>query len=129
MSEAGLAQIDALRDEGAVPDETAERTRAMRDFRRRRFAARLDGDTSIDERSARYQSFMLRHVIGAERDALVPPCATPGHQVPTTSAGRWSGIWIWRRRGCRRGRCADQGWWRRRYRPSVIPVAELLPSG
>jgi Na+/H+ antiporter len=70
MSEAGLARIDALRDEGAVADETAERTRAMRDFRRRRFAARLDGDSSIDERSARYQSFM-REVIGAERDALV----------------------------------------------------------
>jgi CPA1 family monovalent cation:H+ antiporter len=70
MSEAGLAKIDALRDEGAVPDETAERTRAMRDFRRRRFEARLDGDSSIDERSARYQEFM-REVIGAERDALV----------------------------------------------------------
>ncbi len=70
MSEAGLAKIDALRDEGAVPNETAERTRAMRDFRRRRFEARLDGDSSIDERSARYQEFM-REVIGAERDALV----------------------------------------------------------
>jgi CPA1 family monovalent cation:H+ antiporter len=70
MTEAGLARIDALVDEGAVPAETAERTRALRDFRRRRFAARMDGDSSIDERSARYQRFM-REDITAERDALV----------------------------------------------------------
>ena len=70
MAEAGLAAIDALSEDGWVPSETAERTRAMRDFRRRRFAARMDGDSSIDERSERYQRFM-REVISAERDALV----------------------------------------------------------
>jgi len=70
ITEAGIARIDALTEEGAVTPETAERTRALRDFRRRRFEARMDGDASIDERSARYQSFM-REVIGAERDALV----------------------------------------------------------
>jgi hypothetical protein len=53
-----------------VSSETAERTRAMRDFRRRRFAARMDGDSSIDERSERWQRFM-HEVIAAERDALV----------------------------------------------------------
>jgi CPA1 family monovalent cation:H+ antiporter len=70
MTEAGLSRIDALTEEGMVAPETAERTRALRDFRRRRFAARMDGDSSIDERSARYQEFM-REVIAAEREALV----------------------------------------------------------
>jgi CPA1 family monovalent cation:H+ antiporter len=70
MAEAGIARIDALAEEGWVADETAERTRALRDFRRRRFVARMDGDDSIDERSQRYQRFM-HEVISAERDALV----------------------------------------------------------
>jgi monovalent cation/hydrogen antiporter len=70
MAEAGLARIDSLSEDGWVSSETAERTRAMRDFRRRRFAARMDGDSSIDERSERYQRF-LREVISAERDALL----------------------------------------------------------
>jgi monovalent cation/hydrogen antiporter len=70
MTEAGLARIDALVEEGSVASETAERTRALRDFRRRRFEARMDGDSSIDERSQRYQDFM-HQVIAAEREALV----------------------------------------------------------
>jgi monovalent cation/hydrogen antiporter len=70
MTEAGLARIDALTDEEWVSSETADRTRAMRDFRRRRFEARMDGDSSIDERSQRYQKFM-HEVIAAEREALV----------------------------------------------------------
>jgi CPA1 family monovalent cation:H+ antiporter len=70
MAEAGLSRIDALSEDGWVSPETAERTRAMRDFRRRRFAARMDGDSSIDERSERWQRFM-REVIAAEREALV----------------------------------------------------------
>jgi CPA1 family monovalent cation:H+ antiporter len=70
MAEAGIARIDALADDGAVAAETAERTRALRDFRRRRFVARMDGDDSIDERSQRYQEFM-HEVISAEREALV----------------------------------------------------------
>jgi CPA1 family monovalent cation:H+ antiporter len=69
-SEAGLARIEALLEDGAVHPETAERTRALRDFRRRRFEARRDGDTSIDERSQRFQDFM-HEVIAAEREALV----------------------------------------------------------
>jgi CPA1 family monovalent cation:H+ antiporter len=70
MAEAGISRIDALTEDGWVSTETAERTRAMRDFRRRRFAARMDGDSSIDERSQRYQRFM-HEVIAAEREALV----------------------------------------------------------
>jgi CPA1 family monovalent cation:H+ antiporter len=70
MTEAGIARIDELTEEDWVASDTAERTRALHDFRRRRFAARMDGDSSIDERSARYQRFM-REVITAERDALV----------------------------------------------------------
>jgi monovalent cation/hydrogen antiporter len=70
MAEAGLARIDSLTEDGWVSVDTAERTRAMREFRRRRFAARMDGDSSIDERSQRYQRFM-HEVIAAERDALV----------------------------------------------------------
>jgi len=69
-TEAGLARIDELLADGSVSPETAERTRALRDFRRRRFEARIDGDGSIDERSRRYQDFM-HQVIAAERDALV----------------------------------------------------------
>jgi monovalent cation/hydrogen antiporter len=70
MAEAGIARIDALTEDGWVSADTADRTRAMRDFRRRRFAARMDGDSSIDERSERYQRFM-REVISAEREALI----------------------------------------------------------
>jgi Na+/H+ antiporter len=70
MAEAGISRIDELTEDGWVSSETAERTRAMRDFRRRRFAARMDGDSSIDERSERWQRFM-HEVIAAERDALV----------------------------------------------------------
>jgi Na+/H+ antiporter len=70
MTEAGIARIDALTDEDWVTSETADRTRAMRDFRRRRFEARMDGDDSVDERSQRYQRFM-HEVIAAEREALV----------------------------------------------------------
>jgi CPA1 family monovalent cation:H+ antiporter len=70
MTEAGIARIDALTDEDWVTSETADRTRAMRNFRRRRFEARMDGDSSVDERSERYQRFM-HEVIAAERAALV----------------------------------------------------------
>jgi CPA1 family monovalent cation:H+ antiporter len=70
MTEAGIARIDELTEEDWVASDTAERTRALHDFRRRRFAARMDGDSSIDERSRRYQDFM-HQVIAAEREALV----------------------------------------------------------
>jgi CPA1 family monovalent cation:H+ antiporter len=69
-AEAAIERIDQLAEEEWVHPETADRTRQLLDFRRRRFVARQDGDTSIDERSARYQRLM-HEVIAAERDAIV----------------------------------------------------------
>lgn len=69
-AEAAVARVEELTAEDWVREDTAERTRGVFDFRRRRFAARLDGDGSIDERSERYQRLM-HEIIDAERAALL----------------------------------------------------------
>jgi CPA1 family monovalent cation:H+ antiporter len=69
-AEAAIERLDELADEPWVAEDTAERTRRLFDFRRQRFASRIDGDGSIDERSERYQRLM-HEVIRAERSALV----------------------------------------------------------
>ncbi len=72
-AEAAVDRVDELAIEDWVRADTAERTRGLYEFRRRRFAARLEGgeeDGSIDERSGRYQR--LQHeVIAAEREAIL----------------------------------------------------------
>jgi CPA1 family monovalent cation:H+ antiporter len=72
-AEAAVDRLDDLAAEEWVRPDTAERTRGLLDFRRRRFAARLDGggeDVVIDERSGRYQRLM-HEIIAAERQAIL----------------------------------------------------------
>ncbi|HYZ70561.1 MAG TPA: Na+/H+ antiporter [Thermoleophilaceae bacterium] len=73
-AEAGLARVDELADADWTHEATVERLRGLFDLRRRRFAARADGDGSGDEahelRSAQYVRLM-RETIGAQRMALL----------------------------------------------------------
>ncbi len=71
---AAIAKVDELSEQDWVRADTAERVRGMYEFRRRRFAARMDdGDgegADIDGRSADYQR-LLREILGAQRQSLV----------------------------------------------------------
>ena len=69
--DAGLARLEELVDEDWVREDTAERVRAMYDFRRNRFTARLDDsdDGGIEERSLNYQR-LRRELLDAERGAV-----------------------------------------------------------
>jgi monovalent cation/hydrogen antiporter len=76
-AEAALARIDELKDEDWVREDTAEWIRNLYEFRRRRFATRLDGqpengeeDGDPEERSLAFQHFR-RELLGAERAALL----------------------------------------------------------
>src|ERR671920_1375318 len=76
-AEAALARLDELADEGRVREDTATRMRDLYEYRRRRFAARLSGQTEsgevgdgYEERSLAYQRFR-RELLGAERAALL----------------------------------------------------------
>jgi len=72
-TETALATIDELAGEEWTRDETAERMRAMYDYRRSRLAARAgeteDGD-GYEHRSRKYQK-MVRRVLDAQRAELV----------------------------------------------------------
>jgi Na+/H+ antiporter len=70
---AGLARLEELVGDGGVREDTAERVRALYNFRRDRFRSRLegeDGDGSIEERSQSYQRLM-HELIEAERLKVV----------------------------------------------------------
>ena len=76
-AEAALEKIDELEDEDWVREDTAEWIRNLYEFRRRRFAARLDGQPESDggeddpeERSLAFQR-LRRELLGAERAALL----------------------------------------------------------
>jgi CPA1 family monovalent cation:H+ antiporter len=76
-AEAALEKIDELEDEDWVREDTAEWIRNLYEFRRRRFAARLDGQPENDggeddpeERSLAFQR-LRRELLGAERAALL----------------------------------------------------------
>jgi CPA1 family monovalent cation:H+ antiporter len=70
-AEAALERLDELAQEDWVREDTAERMRGTYDFRRRRFAARLEGDADgIESRSADYQRLRVA-LLDAERDALL----------------------------------------------------------
>jgi len=79
---AAIDQIDELADEDWVAAQTVERTRAMFDYRRRRFSSQIgnglpsgasdeeqEDDFDYEERAQAYQRFM-HEVIGAQRAAL-----------------------------------------------------------
>ena len=73
-TQAALQRIDELRDEPWVRGETADRVYALYDYRRRRFAARFDGDgtesQSMEERSADFQR-LTREILEAQRARVV----------------------------------------------------------
>jgi CPA1 family monovalent cation:H+ antiporter len=71
-AEAALARLEELIPEDWVRDDTAERLRGLYNFRRDRFAARLDGDGDgeIENRSTNYQR-LRRELLEAERNAIV----------------------------------------------------------
>lgn len=76
-AEAALARLEELEDEGRVREDTAERMRAVYEYRRRRFVARSgvcgrdgDGREDYEGRSAAYRR-VVGELIGAQRRALV----------------------------------------------------------
>jgi CPA1 family monovalent cation:H+ antiporter len=75
-AEAALERIEQLEDEDWVREDTVRWIRNLYDFRRRRFAARLDGEPENDEdgdpeeRSLAFQR-LRRELLGAERAALL----------------------------------------------------------
>jgi monovalent cation/hydrogen antiporter len=70
-AEAALARLDELGAEEWTRDDSVDRMRRLYDYRRRRFAARADGDDSdgIEERSAAYQR-LQREILNAQRAEL-----------------------------------------------------------
>ena len=70
-AKAAIARIDDLVAEDWVRDATADRMRALYDYRLRRFAARFDDgdDGSIEEQSMSYQR-LRREALDAERGAV-----------------------------------------------------------
>jgi CPA1 family monovalent cation:H+ antiporter len=71
---AAMSRVDSLREEEWVRDETAERVRALYEYRQRRFASRFaeDGTESeqIEHRSVNYQRLM-HEIFSAQREAIV----------------------------------------------------------
>jgi monovalent cation/hydrogen antiporter len=72
VAEAALERIEELTGEDWTRQDTIERVRAMYEYRLRRFAARQDGDgtVEIEERSRAYQR-LINELIDAQRRALV----------------------------------------------------------
>jgi CPA1 family monovalent cation:H+ antiporter len=75
-AEAALERIEELEDEDWVREDTVRWIRNLYEFRRRRFAARLNGEPETDEdgdpeeRSLAFQR-LRRELLGAERAALL----------------------------------------------------------
>jgi len=71
-TKAAIAQIDALADQEWTRDETVQRMRALYEYRKRRFAARVGKieDDGYEDRSLAYQQ-MVQLVLRAQRDALL----------------------------------------------------------
>jgi CPA1 family monovalent cation:H+ antiporter len=71
-ADAAVERVDALAGESWTYDETIERVRAMFEYRRRRFAARAEGDghEPYEHRSAQYTRLM-QETLAAQRAALL----------------------------------------------------------
>jgi monovalent cation/hydrogen antiporter len=71
LAEAALARVDELRGEDWARPDTLDRVSGVYDYRRRRFAAREDGDgDTYEERTSAYQRLMYE-VFDAQREALI----------------------------------------------------------
>jgi CPA1 family monovalent cation:H+ antiporter len=71
-AKAAIARLEEIREEEWVRDESADRMRALYEFRIRRFKARFDDgdDGAIEEGSQAYQQ-LRRQVLEAERAEVV----------------------------------------------------------
>jgi monovalent cation/hydrogen antiporter len=71
LAEAALARIEELTEEDWARPDTLERVRGQYDYRRRRFAAREDGDGDhYEERTGAYQRVMYE-LFDAQRETLI----------------------------------------------------------
>jgi monovalent cation/hydrogen antiporter len=71
LAEAALARVEELTEEEWARPDTLERVRGMYDYRRRRFAAREDGDgDQYEERTGAYQRVM-QELFDAQREELI----------------------------------------------------------
>jgi CPA1 family monovalent cation:H+ antiporter len=71
LAEAALARVEELTDEDWARPDTLDRVRGMYDYRRRRFAAREDGDGGhYEERTGAYQRVMYE-LFDAQREELI----------------------------------------------------------
>jgi monovalent cation/hydrogen antiporter len=71
LAEAALARVEELRGQDWAREDTLDRVRGMYDYRRRRFAAREDGDgDDYEERTSAYQRVMLE-LFDAQREELI----------------------------------------------------------
>jgi monovalent cation/hydrogen antiporter len=71
LAEAALARIEELREEDWPRPDTLDRVAGLYDYRRRRFAAREDGDGDrYEDRTSAYQRLMYE-VFAAQREELI----------------------------------------------------------
>jgi Na+/H+ antiporter len=71
VAEAGMARVEELASEDWVRDDTAERVRAMLDYRRRRFVAAADGDGDEYEDRTSHYIRLMNEVFHAQREELM----------------------------------------------------------
>jgi monovalent cation/hydrogen antiporter len=71
VAEAALERLDEIGRDGWAREDTLQRVRRMYDYRRQRFSARADGDsTAYEERTDLYQRVMYE-LFDAQRNALL----------------------------------------------------------
>jgi CPA1 family monovalent cation:H+ antiporter len=71
VAEAALERLEELAEEDWVREDTAERVRGLYNYRRNRFASRIEGDPDgVEERSTAFQRLMLE-LLHAQRRTLV----------------------------------------------------------
>ena len=71
LAEAALGRVEELRDEDWVRDDTLDRTSGLYDYRRRRFAAREDGDVEDYEKRTEAYQRVMHELLDAQREALI----------------------------------------------------------
>jgi monovalent cation/hydrogen antiporter len=71
VAEAALERLEELAEEDWVREDTAERVRGLYNYRRNRFASRIEGDPEgVEEHSSAYQRLMAE-LLHAQRRTLV----------------------------------------------------------
>ena len=71
LAEAAIERLDEIAEEGWALEDTLDRVRGQYDYRRRRFAARTDGDgTQFEERTDAFRRLMYE-LFDAQREQLL----------------------------------------------------------